>query len=112
MKLEKKLDFKFSWLVSQKKRLVGLEVIVMWRSLFLALGVFMLIVGIQCLGVSQFILKIHGESTASASLLDVSPIVGPQLKFTPLPWTPWSLMATGIVVCIYSFTLPKRVSGN
>jgi hypothetical protein len=32
-------------------------------------------------------------------------------ELTPPDWAPWSLMATGAVVIIYSFTVPKRVAG-
>jgi hypothetical protein len=84
----------------------------MWRSLFLAIGVFLIVLGIQCLGVAQFTLKIRDESAASTSIFDATPTLGPQKKVTPPPWAPWSLMSTGAVVCLYSFTLPKRVAGN
>jgi hypothetical protein len=83
----------------------------MWRSLFLAVGIFLIILGVQCLGVAQFTLKIRDEA-AAAYYLDTTPGTGPQKKLTPPPWVPWSLMSTGAVVCLYSFTLPKRVSGN
>jgi hypothetical protein len=84
----------------------------MWRALFLAIGGFLIILGIQCLGVSQFILKIRDEPAASSSIFDSAPKLGPQKQITPPSWAPWSLMSTGAVVCLYSFTLPKRVTGN
>jgi hypothetical protein len=84
----------------------------MWRALFLAMGVFLVILGVQCLGVAQFTLKIRDEAPASVSFLDVTPSLGPQKHVIPPPWAPWSLMSTGAVVCLYSFTLPKRVAGN
>ncbi len=83
----------------------------MWRSLFLAIGVFLLLLGAQCLGVSRFNLKLHDDPPKDASPFDTSPKVGPQKQFTPKPWTPWSLMSTGAVVCLYSFTIPRRVAG-
>ena len=30
---------------------------------------------------------------------------------TPPDWAPWSLMAGGAVVVLYSFTIPRRVGG-
>jgi hypothetical protein len=84
----------------------------MWRAMFLAVGFFLIVLGVQCLGVAQFTLKVREESTASTSLLDATPKLGAQRVLTPPPWAPWSLMSTGAVVCLYSFTLPKRVSGN
>jgi hypothetical protein len=84
---------------------------IMWRSLFLAIGVILVLVGVQCLGVAQFTLKIREEAPAS-TFLDGGVKLGAQRVITPPPWAPWSLMSTGIVVCLYSFTLPKRVAGN
>ena len=84
----------------------------MWRAMFLAIGVFLLLLGVQCLGVSQFTLKIRDEAAASANIFDTTPALGPQKIVAPPPWAPWSLMSTGAVVCLYSFTIPKRVAGN
>jgi hypothetical protein len=84
----------------------------MWRSLFLAIGVILIILGVQCLGVAQFTLKLRDEAPSSTSFLDTAPTLGAQKQITPPTWAPWSLMSTGAVVCLYSFTLPKRVAGN
>jgi hypothetical protein len=84
----------------------------MWRALFLAAGMFSIILGVQCLGVTQFTLKIRDEAPASAPFFGSTSTLGPQKQLTPPPWAPWSLMSTGAVVCLYSFTLPKRVAGN
>jgi hypothetical protein len=84
----------------------------MWRALFLAMGVFLMILGVQCLGVAQFTLKIRDEAPASANIFETTPTLGAQKTLTPPPWAPWSLMSTGAVVCLYSFTIPKRVAGN
>jgi hypothetical protein len=85
---------------------------IMWRSLFLAIGVFLVILGVECLGVAQFTLKLRDDATASTSIFDATPVLGSQKQITPPPWAAWSLMSTGAVVCLYSFTIPKRVSGN
>ncbi|HEY4760014.1 MAG TPA: hypothetical protein VIH42_05480 [Thermoguttaceae bacterium] len=84
----------------------------MWRALFLAIGASTIILGVQCLGVTQFTLKIRDEPPASTSIFEATPKLGPQKQIIPPPWAPWSLMSAGAVVCLYSFTLPKRVSGN
>ncbi|MCC6126132.1 MAG: hypothetical protein IT426_14315 [Pirellulales bacterium] len=84
----------------------------MWRSLFLSIGIFLMLFGVQCLGVRQFTFKAREEPPPQTSLLDSTPAVGPQKKFVPAPWVPWSMMASGAVVCLYSFTIPKRVAGN
>ncbi len=73
----------------------------MWRSFFLAAGVTVFLIGVECLGVERFVLKASDESRIG--------ITQPASKtvLTPAEWTPWSLMSTGVVVCIYCFTVPK-----
>lgn len=71
----------------------------MWRSLFLALGVSSVLLGAEALFIDQAVLKKpEGQSTATQKIVD------------PPEWAPWSLMAGGAVVVIYSFTIPRRVS--
>ncbi|MEM1304639.1 MAG: hypothetical protein AAGG46_07065 [Planctomycetota bacterium] len=73
----------------------------MWRSFFLAVGVFTLLVGAECLAVEQVTFK---PKTRGGQVVEPAKTVQ-----TP-PWAPWSLMGGGAVVVLYSFTLPKRVS--
>lgn len=70
----------------------------MWRSLFLALGVSSAILGAEALAVEKAVLK--NPDTGSAGAKEVNP---PE-------WAPWSLMAGGAVVVLYSFTIPRRVN--
>jgi hypothetical protein len=71
----------------------------MWRSLFLALGVSSVLLGVEALFIDQAVLKTP-ESQPSATVRVVDP---PE-------WAPWSLMAGGAVVVLYSFTIPRRVA--
>ena len=80
----------------------------MWRALFLAVGVFLVLLGVQCLGVEKFTLNRHEPGVASATG-ETKP--GPQKEVNPPPWAPWSLMSTGAVVCLYSFSIPSRLRG-
>lgn len=85
----------------------------MWRALFLAVGLYMAILGAQCLGVQKFTLKKQAEPTVQkGGLLDPT-VITPGAKKTIVPpdWAPWSLMSSGAVVCLYSFTLPRRWNG-
>jgi hypothetical protein len=71
----------------------------MWRSLFLALGVSSVLLGLEALFIDQAILKKpENQATASVRVVD------------PPEWAPWSLMAGGAVVVLYSFTIPRRVA--
>lgn len=70
----------------------------MWRSLFLALGVSSVLLGAEALFIDQAVLKKPEGQTATA-----------QKIVNPPEWAPWSLMAGGAVVVLYSFTIPRRV---
>ncbi len=72
----------------------------MWRSFFLAIGAYCLLLGIEALAVEKAVLK-------------VSPNTGSTWReVMPPDWAPWSLLGTGAVVVLYSFTIPQRVNGG
>jgi len=80
----------------------------MWRALFLAIGVYLVLLGAQCLGVEKFVLNLHEPPKESAAA-DGQLKPGPRREAVPPPWVPWSFMSTGAVVCLYSFTIPTRM---
>ena len=84
----------------------------MWRALFLAVGFFVMILGVECLGVERVTLKMHDAPPAPVSPFDTESRTGAQKQIVPPPWAPWSLLSSGAVICLYSFTIPRRVSGN
>ena len=84
----------------------------MWRALFLAVGFFIMILGVECLGVERIKLKVHEDPPAPVSPFDTETKVGAQKQIVPPPWAPWSLLASGAVMCLYSFTIPRRVAGK
>lgn len=75
----------------------------MWRSLFLALGLYLVLLGAEGLVVERVTLAASGEH-------------GPWgyatrgREIAPAPWVPWSLLSSGAVTILYSFTLPARVA--
>ena len=73
----------------------------MWRSLFLALGAYTCLLGVEALALEKAVLKKPVKATAAQE---------PEV-ITPPEWAPWSLMATGAVVVLYSFTIPNRARG-
>jgi hypothetical protein len=80
----------------------------MWRSFFLAIGITFVLVGVQFLGIEKVVLKMKGEPPAATSPFDTEPKPAPAVEVNPPPWAPYSMMSTGAIVCLYSFTLPKR----
>ena len=70
----------------------------MFRSLFLALGTYSCLLGLEALAVERAVLKKPAGDAAAVQRVVVPP-----------DWAPWSLMSTGAVVMLYSFTLPKKL---
>ncbi len=85
----------------------------MWRALFLAVGVYTVLMGAQCLAVERFTLTLREKpAVVERGLLDEKQVTpGKKITMVPPPWAPWSLMSTGAIVCLYSFTLPARLKG-
>ncbi len=84
----------------------------MWRALFLAAGIYLMILGVECLAVETVTLKFRDKPPPASSPWDTEKKAGPQKKLTPPSWAPYSLLSTGAIVCIYSFTIPRRVGGS
>lgn len=84
----------------------------MWRAFFLAVGIFLLILGFQCLGVEKFVLNIREPAKQGQTSPNGEAKPGPKKELNPPPWAPWSLMSTGAVVCLYSFSIPYRVRNS
>jgi len=83
----------------------------MWRSLFLALGAFAIIVGAECLICDKAILAAKKEVSAEGLLADASGSSESvkRREIVPPEWALWSLISGGAVTMLYSFTLPKKV---
>lgn len=56
----------------------------MWRALFLAVGFFVMVLGVECLGVEKVSLKLHDDPSPSFSPFDLEPKEGIPRSF-PLP---------------------------
>jgi hypothetical protein len=68
----------------------------MWKSFFLAIGVTVLLLGLESLAVERAVVK--SDLSHNAQTREV----------VPPDWAPWSLLAGGAVTVLYSFTLPQR----
>jgi hypothetical protein len=78
----------------------------MRRSFFFAVGLFVLLVGAQCLAVEKFVLKARmSPPKTNAWLPATESAVGPHRELIPPEWAPWTLMSTGAVVSLYSCTI-------
>ncbi len=97
----------------------------MWRSLFLALGIFSLILGGETLVVDKYlmadgrkiprIIKGGSPSQMGSPFQQVGysgnvqrPNNGPNRVVQTKDWMPWSLLATGAIIVLYTYSLPAR----
>lgn len=84
----------------------------MWKSFFLAIGISLFIVGAECLLIERATLTDQAVATQNVSYGSRPMPPQPAAKdVVPPEWAPWSLMATGVVVILYSFSIPRRVAG-
>ena len=71
----------------------------MWRSLFLALGAYTCLLGVEALALEKAVIKKHVEGQPHRYVEE---------DLVPPKWAPWSLMGAGAVVVLYSFSIPRR----
>lgn len=84
----------------------------MWRALFLAIGISLFILGVECLAVNKITLKARGKpEKVEQKTLQAPPPVARRRDFVIGDHAPWSLMGLGAVVVIYAFDLPQRLKG-
>lgn len=73
----------------------------MWRSFFLAIGAYCCLLGVEALAIEKAVLKADAAAAHST-----------WREIVPPDWAPWSLLAAGAVVMLYSFTIPQRVNAG
>ena len=87
----------------------------MWRAFFLAIGISCCLLGMEAMAIDKAVLNVQGKL---ASRLADRQALGIQqtgsigrLELVPPDWAPWSLISGGVVVILYSFSIPRRVRG-
>jgi hypothetical protein len=81
----------------------------MWRSIFLAIGISLIVVGAECLVVEKVVFAESAEPALQSDSLGEGPLIQSR-DVRPPEWMPWTLMSSGAVVILYSFTIPRRVT--
>lgn len=79
----------------------------MWRAFFLAVGIFLVILGIEFLVIEKAVLA-ESSRKAAAQLSSNGSLRSNDFK--PPEGLPWILLSSGAVIIIYTFTIPKRVA--
>ncbi len=81
----------------------------MWRTLFMAFGVFVFLLGSQSLVVQKFVLKSRTPVVQTDWTGKSQTVPGPQREIVPSEWAPWSLMGSGAVVWLYAIAISNRM---
>ena len=74
----------------------------MWRALFIALGFYCCLLGVECLLIEKAVLA-NPKTSSMVAKLDPR-----NRDLVPPDWAPWSLLSAGAVTMLYTFTIPKR----
>lgn len=84
----------------------------MWRAFFLAIGIYMCILGAECLAVEKFEMAKKGAAPqpgSPATLFGSAPNpIAPKSDVVPPEWAPWSLLSAGAVIILYSLTINRQ----
>lgn len=76
----------------------------MWRSFFVAVGICLVILGVESLLLDRVILNVAEKSNQAPGLFN-APLK--QREIVPRDWAPWSFLTSGAVMILYSGTLRK-----
>ena len=79
----------------------------MLRAFFLAMGISTCIYGAECLVVERFVLAAD-KPVATQPGARASPPAKPPREMKPPEWAPWSLLATGALVVLYSMAMRRE----
>lgn len=78
------------------------------RSFFLAAGMTAVLFGLCSAALDKVTLNKRTESAPAETLLPSEPTLGARKEFLIPHYFPSALVGGGIVLCVYTFTLPKR----
>jgi len=79
----------------------------MWRSFFIAAGIFLCLLGGEFLACDHLVLRprVKEQPPTEQTFYNASynaPVAPPKRIYVPKDWMPWTLMASGAIVLIYS----------
>ena len=83
----------------------------MWRSMFLAAGIVICVLGGECLILEKAVLAGEQPAVEETVSLFGPTSMEPSNEIKPPEWAPWSLLSTGAVVILYSYSIPRRNGG-
>jgi hypothetical protein len=83
----------------------------MWRALFLAVGIYLCILGAECLAVETFEMASDepvADAATPATLFGSPPApMAASRDIEPPEWAPWSFLSAGTVIILYALTINR-----
>jgi hypothetical protein len=83
----------------------------MWRAFFLAIGIYMCIVGAECLAIERFEMaaeEVDDQGATPATLFGAPPApMTASRDIEPPEWAPWSFLSAGTVIILYALTINR-----
>jgi hypothetical protein len=85
----------------------------MWRAFFCAIGIVLLILGVECLMIDSAILAAgvvdEPMPPQNVGLFGAGAVPPQQSRtFRPAEWIPWSLLTSGAVTLLYALSLRRN----
>lgn len=77
----------------------------MIKSVSLGIGAFLLILGLSLHAVDSYTVRAKVEAT-SFGMAPAAKVVVPE------PWKPWAYLGAGVVLCLWTCTLPAKINGK
>lgn len=81
----------------------------MWRAFFYAVGIMLVVLGVECLVIDSAVLH-NGNSEEMVQNNNIwtgtTGLEGNRV-IKPAEWQPWSFLASGSIVLLYSLTIKK-----
>lgn len=84
----------------------------MLRSLFLAVGIMLIVVGVESMFIDSANLHAAAESSAASFNGSGGAPVASTKSWQPGEKFPFAMLAVGAIVVVYSNTLPKRFANS
>jgi len=81
----------------------------MWRSIFIAVGLMAMIIGLECLLIESAIFYKPSDTQASSFINPIGQPSADTREWRPKEWFPWLVLSAGTITVLYAFTLPRRL---
>lgn len=85
----------------------------MWRAFFMAIGISLCLIGLECMVVDRAVLVDRGKADTVVDPITFSAYAPSSAGRTisPPEWAPWSFLSAGTVVLLYSMFLKTGGGG-